>query len=202
MYATVDQLRAYIPQLPTEAATPGTEELLNNVLIRATSIIDAALAQALGVSSFGFAAYGTASTKLVNGYGGEYLTLPAHEAGSVTLIEYLSSVSPSVYTTLDTDYWSEEEDGRIYYPSGQMYGWFGSNRYRVTAKWGYGPVPAAIEEITLELAVNIWRSKTKGSFTEVIGVEGAGAVRVDAGLTKAQQAVIKNVAQAYWSPSV
>jgi hypothetical protein len=73
------------------------------------------------------------------------------------------------------------------------YGWYGSQpmRYRVTARWGYGPVPAEIEQVTLELAVNIWRSKDKGGFTEMVGVEGQGGIRAVAHLTRGQQAVLE-----------
>ena len=41
--------------------------------------------------------------------------------------------------------------------------WLDLQGLRVTATWGYGPdVPSAIEQLTLELAVNIWRSRDKG----------------------------------------
>lgn len=198
MYASVDDLRVYLEQLASDVSEPGNDEALTDVLTRATAIINSAIAAGLGKQSFAFADYGAATTKIVNGYGGEYLTLPPHEIGSVTLVEYLSSVSPNVYTELDADYWTEEEDGRLWYPNGQMHGWFGVMRYRVTAIWGYGPAPADIEQTCLEIAVNIWRSKDAGGFTTVVGVEGGGSYqRFVGGLTKQQQMVIDNFCDRY-----
>ena len=48
-------------------------------------------------------------------------------------------------------------------------------------------------EVVLELAVNIWRSRDKGGFSEVVGAEGGGAIRAVAGLTKQQQATLENL---------
>jgi hypothetical protein len=64
----------------------------------------------------------------------------------------------------------------------------------VTAVWGYGPTPPdAIEQLTLELAVNVWRSRDKGGFTEMVGVDGSGAVRQVAGLNAQQRMVLENM---------
>jgi hypothetical protein len=121
------------------------------------------------------------------------LPLPPHQAGSVTLVEYQSASNPAAYTTV-ADQWLAE--GAALYRAG---GW-GRERYRVTAVWGYGPVPAAVEEVTLEVAVNLWRSRDKGGFTETIGVDGQGGIRVVSGLTKQQQAILERVAQRWWQP--
>ena len=76
-------------------------------------------------------------------------------------------------------------------------------RYRVTAAWGYGPdVPSAIEQLTLELAVNIWRSRDKGGFSEIVGADGGGAVRQVARLNKQQQATLQNIAQQLWAVAI
>jgi hypothetical protein len=56
-------------------------------------------------------------------------------------------------------------------------------------------VPAQAAEVVLELAVNIWRSRDKGGFSEVVGVEGSSAMRVVAGLTKQQQATLVALSQ-------
>ena len=61
----------------------------------------------------------------------------------------------------------------------------------MTARWGYGPAPDEIEQVTLELAVNMWRSKDKGGFTDVVGVEGQGSIRAVAHLTSGQKAVLE-----------
>ena len=67
-------------------------------------------------------------------------------------------------------------------------------RYRVTAIWGYGPTPPdSIVELCLEIAVNIWRSRDKGGFSEVVGVEGSGAIRHITNMNKGQVALLESV---------
>jgi hypothetical protein len=183
-YATTEQLRTYLPQITD---TSENESLLDDCLTRATGIVRDALRSLLADPAFDYAAYGAASTKIVRGYGAEYLSLPAHRAGSVTLVEYMSGQNPATYTAI-ADEWLEES-AQLY----RAYGWGGVPRYRVTAVWGYGAVPAAVEELTLELAVNIWRARDKGGFTEIVGVEGSGGIRTIAGLNKQQMMILENV---------
>lgn len=166
-----------------------TDALLQGCLDRATATVRSALRSMLADPTFDWAAWASASTKIVRSYGGEYLRIPAHQAGSVTLIEEVAATNPTSYTTV-ADEWLQEASGRIYRPNG----WLVGQRYRVTAVWGYGPTaPDQVVEAVLELAVNIWRSRDKGGFTETVGVEGGGAVRAVAGLTKMQQAALENV---------
>jgi hypothetical protein len=174
---------------PSVTIAPATDVLLQNCLDRATDIVGNALRALLGDPTFDYAAYGVASTKIVRGHTGQYMALPAHQAGSVTLVEYQSGTNPATYTAL-TDQWVEE-GGMLW----RSYNWLSSygQRYRVTAVWGYGPVPDAIEELTIELAVNIWRSRDKGGFTEVVGVEGSGGIRAIAGLNKQQVMILENI---------
>jgi hypothetical protein len=181
-YATTDQLYAYLDQLDdTDAAQTA---LLADILDRATAKVDRYLRTSIGDPAFTFATYPAASTKIVASYGGVMLGIPAHEPGSVTLVEYQSASDPVTWATI-TDPWEEYPDGQVYraYGWGYQYGYI-PLRYRVTAVYGYGPVPDDIESITLNLAVNIFRSKTKGGFTEIIGNEGGGGMRVVAAFTK------------------
>ena len=172
------------------AVEPATDALLLDCLSRASDTVRQAMRRALADPTFDYADWPEATARIVVGSFGAYVRLPPHQAGSVTLVEYQTTSSPIAYATLP-DAW-DEEDGRLYRP-GQ---WAPNARYRITAQWGYGPdVPQAIEQITLELAVNIWRSRDKGGFTELVGAEGGGAVRVVAGLTKQQDATIRNVAE-------
>jgi hypothetical protein len=179
-YATLSQLRARLPQLP---AGPDTDALLTEMLGQASSIVDGAL-------GFSFFAAGgdwssvAASVRKVRSEPSAWLRLPAYQQGSITLLTVAGD------TAAITDY---EED----WTSGKYYLWrelgWGSERYAITARYGYGPAPASIVELELELAVNIWRAKDKGLFTEIIGVEGGGAVRYIGGLNRQQQMVIANV---------
>ncbi len=175
---------------PSVTIVPATDALLQSCLDRATDIVRNAMRAILADPTFDYAAYGAASTKIVRGYSGDYLALPPHQTGSVTLVEYQVGTNPATYAAL-ADQWIEE-DGRLY----RSVAWLASDwqRYRVTAVWGYGPVPDAIEELTIELAVNIWRSKDKGGFTEMVGVEGSGRLRQIAGLNKQQVMILENIA--------
>lgn len=180
-YITAADMRQYLPQVPVDAANTA---LLDAIAVRATATVNSAL-------GFVFAGYAVGS-RVVRSYGTDYLHLPPHQIGSVTAVVVGS------YTIPASDY-SEQPDGSLYrtttsytWPWGAIRGW-GNSVYTVTASYGYGPVPEDIQQVTLEVAVNIWRSKDKGGFSETVGVEGAGAIRVVSGLTRQQQAVIDAV---------
>lgn len=187
MYASVDQLRAYLSQTSTNSAN---DALLEAVLTRATDMVRSAIRAAIPDPLFDYAAYGAASTRIVQGYPTTMLPLPAHQPGSVTLVEQETIASPPTYAAI-ADTWIET-DSRLY-RAGVW--WFA--RYRVTAVWGYGPVPPAVEELTLELAVNLWRAKDKGGYSEIVGVEGSGGVRVVAGLNSQQRMIVDSVIAPY-----
>lgn len=185
------QLATNAALLAASGATiaPTTNSLLQSCLDRATETVRGQMRALLADPTFDWAAWPSASTKIVTGVPGEYLYLPSHQAASVSLVEYMSATNPVAYTTI-TDQWLEE-DGRLWRAAGWL-----PQRYRVTAAWGYGPtVPAQAAEVVLELAVNIWRSRDKGGFSEVVGVEGSSAMRVVAGLTKQQQATLVALSQ-------
>jgi hypothetical protein len=55
-----------------------------------------------------------------------------------------------------------------------------------------------VKEVALEIAVNIWRSKDKGLWTDIIGVEsGGGGIRFIGGLTNQQKAILDAVKAQY-----
>jgi hypothetical protein len=172
--------------VPTITIASALDDVLGDVLERATDTIRQALRAALADPTFDYAAYSSASTMIVRGYTTQYLRIPSHQAGSVTLVEYQSASNPVGYTEVADEVL--EEGAQLYRAAG--WGPQGA-RYRITAIWGWGPdAPPAAVEIVLEQAVNIWRSKDKGGFSENIGVEGSGAIRLVTGLTKPQQATI------------
>lgn len=193
MYATVDELRAYLRQVGDSSADT---TLLTDCLTRATGRVRERLRALLADPSFDYAEYAAAAPKVVQGYRTDYLALPAHQLGSVTAVEYQSGTSPLTWAAI-ADTWAQES-GRLYRPAG-----WGAERYRITAVWGYGPtIPAAVEEVALEIAVNIWRSRDKGGFSETIGADGGGQQRTVAGLTRAQEQALADVAASIWSPSL
>lgn len=179
----------------TITITPASDTVLQQTLDRATDIVRSAMRSLLADPTFTYAPYGVASARIVRAFDGVALTLPAHQLGSVSLIERQSGSTPSTYTALTADQWEATSTGTLY-RAGSWGGGIGGDypRYRVTAIWGYGPTPPdAIAQLTLELAVNIWRSRDKGGFSESVGVEGAGAIRQVAGLNKQQQMTLENL---------
>lgn len=193
-YATVAQLRGYLKQIPTLQSTPNatqqavaeTDALLTDILTRATDAIDQML-------EFSFAAYGVASSKKVMSQGGRILALPAHQNASVTAVA-LDGDSITGYT-----YVREGRRGFLMLDAG----WPACALLDITAAWGAGPAPASVVEMCLELAVNIWRSRDRGMFADVIGVDassgpvGGGGVAYIGTLTKMQQMTLTKIKRSY-----
>jgi hypothetical protein len=180
---------------PTVTIAPATDTLLQSCLDRATDLVRSAMRSLLADPDFDYTAWPSATTKIVRGYDTYALRLPPHQLGTVTLVEYQSSSNPSAYTALTADVWEAGDHGYLYRASGWGGGIGGDfPRYRITAIWGYGPTPPdAITQLTLELAVNIWRSRDKGGFTEIVGVNGSGGIKQIAGLNAQQQMTLENL---------
>lgn len=149
------------------------------ILLRATAIVEDFL-------GFGFADYVNGVKNIRAGYGA-YLRIPAHEPDSVTLVADMAGN--------DMDgYWQEISSGSVYAVSDDGYeGNWNAGMYAVTADWGYGPAPAAAKEVVLELAVNIWRSRSAGHFTNIVGAVGGGAVGYEKALTPQQAMILNNL---------
>lgn len=190
-----DDIYQYLQQV-----TPSGEndDLLDTIALRADSII----AEYLGYTWTAYDA--AASTKVVTGTGSSWLYLPAHQFGTIT------SLVPEGTTSEITGY-TEEPDGHLYIGSSGVWswsdttnGWPANRRYTVTAKWGYGAVPEALKEVAVELAVNLWREKDKGMFSDVIGVEAAGSVVVgyQRAFTNRQLAILNRYRRKYAAPLV
>ncbi len=176
-YITAADIRAYLPQTRDTDAP-----LMNAIAVRATDRVNAAL-------GFTFSGYAV-GTRVVSTYGGKYLHLPPHQQGSVTAVLWGTYTVPS-------SYYREQPDGALYYQSPWGHPTWGIADYSVTAAYGYGQPPEVIQQVTLEVAVNIWRSKEKGSFTDDVGVEGSGGQRFVGGLTRQQRADIDAIKAQY-----
>lgn len=188
---TTDQLRAYLDQVPAGAAA---DAKLTDIITRAQGIIDTAL----GFSFFdtGAAWSGvTATQKRVQSERSVYLKLPPYLDGSITAVSPITGVTVS--TDLITDY-EEQARFHLYRPKG-----WGGGRWAITAKYGYGPAPASIVEICLELAVNIWRQKGQGLFQQMQGVDavgnavGGGSIKYIGGMTAEQRRTVLKVRAQY-----
>jgi hypothetical protein len=192
-YLTIAEFRMHVDKVATGATA---DALITDCIASATDEVDTYL-------GFSFAAYpGSASDALAYGGGTPILYLPPHQQGSVT------TITPEGGTAIDDTTWTEQADGSIYLdaayrPYPQPYasmrysaGW-GFYRYTVAAKWGYGPVPAAIKQVTREVATNIFRARDKGLYTDVIGVEGGGAIRYIGGFTNQQREILNKTKSRY-----
>lgn len=180
-YATVAQLRGYLTQ-----TTNIVDATLQEILDRAHEILD----EALGIP---FAGYGEAVAKDILAAGGVWLDLPAHQAGTVTAVQALAYRGMAGESAQAITGYVEEEDGRLYCDAG----WLEDVWYRVTAVWGYGPAPASVIEVELEVAVNIWQSRTSPIWAANAGAEGGGSVPVNRALAWAQRSILEGIRDKY-----
>ena len=185
-YASVAELREYLTQVPAGAAN---DALLNTTLERATALID-------GELGFSFAAFGAVATAkdVLQQRASVYLDLPPYLAGSITSVYALYSKGSSSEDTdeIESTEYDILDDTRLYYASGFAAGW-----YRVTAIWGAGAAPTDIVQVCLEKAINLWGARDSRQISDVIGVEGGGAVGYQRSWTNMQRTVLQNVRVRY-----
>lgn len=192
---TVADVHQYLEQLAQLTGEPANaaDATLTAIIPRAEDMVQ----KAVGLT---FGAYTSATVKSVLTDATSLLTLPPHQAGSVTVVNAGGSViSPTTY--------AEDDDGHLYLITDtSWYGYFsprrntiewGSGRYLITANWGIGPAPDSVKQVCLEVAVNLWRGKDRGMWADTIGVDGSGGLRFTGGLTPAQAQILKNVRRAY-----
>ena len=180
-YITASDLREYMPQIK---AGVGVDAELTKIIARAHAIVGDAL-------GFEFAAWPVAATAkdVLARFGGAWLWLPAYQAASVTTVQLVRGRGMSTETLTDVDDWMEEDDGRLYCGAG----WVAPAMYRVTAKWGYGPVPASVIEVELEASVNIWRGRDAAVWQSETGAPGEGGTRFNRALSWPQRDVLNAV---------
>jgi hypothetical protein len=182
-YATVAQLRGYLQQVGT---TPADVTLMGEVLERATSIVDAEL----GFSFDGYQA--RAARDVWAGNGGQYLYLPAHEAGSLVTVHHVQGRGLVTETLRAVTDYVIERGWKLY----RLAGWQRREWYRAVAAWGVGQAPASIVEVTLEVAVNIWQGRQATRFSENLGAEG-GAQMFYRALSWSQRSIIQREKQRF-----
>jgi len=191
---TVAQLREYLDKVPTGVPI---DAKLQNILNRVEGIVVAAL----GFTFFDSTeTWPSATQKYVRSESSVYLKLPPYQYGSITSVKTMSGSGDEVVLgDAITDY--DELESKFYlYRDG---GWGGSRRWAVTSKWGYGPVPAQIAELILELAVNVDRQKAQGLFQQTQGVDsvgnavGGGSIKYVGGLNADQRRIIANTRRQY-----
>lgn len=181
-YATVAQFRQVMSQVPSGETQ---DALIRTALAAATAMIDSEL-------TFGFAAPGSVatSTDVLQRRASRYLNLPPYVAGSIEHVYALDAKGTSSESTeeiLSTEY-DVEEDGRLYNDFGWKAGW-----YRIEAIWGCGLAPQEIVQVCLEKAINLFIGGQGGQFSDVVGVDGGGAVGYNRAWTNSQRSVLANV---------
>jgi hypothetical protein len=176
---------------PSVTIAVALDALLQDILDRACAMVESAL---LPVA---YATYGAASVETVRTepYRTTYFRLPAHQHGSVSLVVEVKRLTDTTGTTIDTDDYVQKYGYLI--AADVEHRWRASTAYRVTAVWGYGSAPADVQQVALELAVNAWRQRDRGLYSEVQGVEGGGSVSYLGGINATQRMVI-NRARAQW----
>jgi hypothetical protein len=176
-YATYkDFAPVYLPQV--NVGDSDTQSSLNAILLRSQAIVDSYL-------GFSFNGFATDTVKKVRANGGAYFRLPAHDIGTV------SAVTDGAGTVVDSDYWYEiEETGNLIALNSGIVGRWYAGWYDVTADWGYGIVSNDVLEVVFELAVHIWQARMAGNFSNVVGVQGGGAVGYERALTPRQKMVL------------
>lgn len=190
-YATVTQFRAMLTQAPTGAAT---DALIQGYLDRATAMIDDEL-------GFSFTIYGAATDKDFRlAQASDTLILPAYSAGSITHVYELTAKGTTYEDTeevLATEYDVLDDatggtGGSLYRYEGWPAGW-----YRVTAIWGHGQASADIQQVCLEKAINLYIGAQGGQFSDVVGIDGAGAVGYNRAWTNSQRNTLQQARLAH-----
>jgi hypothetical protein len=193
---TRTDLYQYLVQLQVNATN---DSLLDKCLARAKGLVNAYMRTRLKRAwTVGWADWAAASSKIVFAPGGDTLYLYPHQVGSVSLVQQ------SGITIVPQAYYEDPFSGDVYliaqnpwfaadhrYPG---YADWGRGPYSVTAIWGYGPMPDEVAQVELELAVNIWRGRDRGMWTDMINGAGGQYIKYTGGLTKQQEMVLESIA--------
>jgi hypothetical protein len=189
-------LYEYLKQVPQ---TTANDTLLDKLLVRAGGLVNAFMRTRLRRRWTGWqTAWPAASAQLVYAWGTNTLYLQPHQLGSVTAVQqggaYVSTqawvedaysgdlllLSRNPWFTGDPRYAGETSWGR--------------GPYQVTAKWGFGPMPDEVAQVILEVAVNTWRGRDRGMWTDQVNGMGGQYLRYVGGMTKQQEMVLASVA--------
>lgn len=168
--------QGYITQV--DITDPDQAAIVEAVLARAESAVDNYL-------GFSFDGYANA-TRTIRAPQGPFWQIPAHDLGSVT----------AVLAEDGTDlagYWEETSTGALF----SLAGLWGFAKYQITADWGYGDPPESVKEVVLEVAVNIWQSRSAGRFSSVVGSRDGGAVGYERAFTNFQAQILDDLKAKY-----
>lgn len=173
---------------PSVTVASALDAVMTDIIERAERVIEDALAPVV------FTSYGTATSKDIRAgaMDSTYLKPPIHQAGSVTTVKAIPRPGAPVADEELVEDWIQD-DG--YLIRGDQ--WLAGQWYRVTAIYGYGPAPASAQQLALEIAVNIWRSKDRGLYSEVQGANDGANISYVGGLNPTQRMMIQNIRRQY-----
>ncbi len=171
---------------PSVSVEPATDDVLQAALDRATQILDTAIGYSFAVSASG--------TQVVYGDGTAYLVPAA--CLTVSGVTAPSGYDIPDYVLRDGMLILTDSSGVLvpeaYQGRGPAPAWREGVPYTVAGTFGYAAIPDDIVEACLEVAARIWRGRSSG-FSDVIGVEGGGAV----GYEKAFPAMVRHIIGRY-----
>ncbi len=206
-YTTLDQVRAYVYQ-----SQDADEDVLVRIVTRASRLFDMAASQSDGYFSKGNPGQ-TATLRYFWGDGTDFLKIDPYMSAVAPTVTMPTGFAELNWIALNPYERSRQNtpgeffltrrygDNYSSYPalnerrdfffaefSNQVdyIGWPAGIRVGVTAKWGWDSVPAEVEEATLEIVANIWRSKDQG-FARAVAIDGVAVINQP--LTPRAQAV-------------
>jgi hypothetical protein len=190
-YATIANLREYLPQIASGATN---DAMLGRILERARGAVDNVLRFSffdVDVTTGTATSWPSAAARTVPTMPTErWIRLPSYKLGSVATITYTNDTN----TTTTLSDWSEDWNGGefcLFHLDGWKY-----SPYIVTAQWGFGPPIPIVTEICLELAVNIWRTREKGSFVEAQG-QGGTTIKAVGAISPQQKEALQQINRLY-----
>lgn len=143
---------------------------------------------------FSFGDYTDETDVVVFGGGTPWLMLPPHNIGTITTVTLTGGTS-------EITGWTEQADGSLYLDNYYPYnGGWNNTRFTVTGNFGYGGWPDSLKRVAVEMAVNAFKERDKGHFSDVVGVEGAGgdvAVGYKGAWLKSHKAVMDLIKRRY-----
>lgn len=160
VFATIAALRTYLNQIPESVAT---DAVLQEIIERSSSLV----AQALYPVTFQTEMPVASSIRVRTFGSARYLEVPRYWPDTITSIKQ-DGITISSFVIATEKPFPEYSVSPYLWPAGV---------YEITASWGNGYAPDLVTQITLEVAVNIWRTRSTGSFSDTTGGGSAGDPR-------------------------
>lgn len=171
-YVSINEVRASAQGMSTSAVPSADDDLVLNVIERASRMFDREVGVVDGY--FNPPLYPTATTRTFYGDGTNILKLDPYVAGTLdeTITVPANYTAPTFiaqngHLLLSSDTGIPNAIGRYF-----NYGWMDRVPVTVTAQWGYESTPADVKASVIELAINLWREVDPAT-AKLSGIEGS-----------------------------